>query len=509
MPKNEKALHRKSQAEQKLNSCLASNVLLSDILLLRIFSFLPLTKLNKLKRVCKRWKLLIEETLKKRSKPVYRKLFETEGWKFEKSKNGIEYVYIQEEIFLKNLNSGLSELKIEPSLCVFFLTNDFFNHQKCVVQSSNFTGKIDPNRHPEIVRRENIKEVSNQIAHLLPKNALKLFICSEGMVLGENLEYVGNEMPSPFFDSQLTPQKDPVTPAIGGLFFPRHDNYKFRIKHLSDENDMLYDIKDEKSLLKFLDVKSNESLRFLYIVITDFFGHVSEAFVSILERINAIRDKIGKNSPKNFVVVGAHVDEVFVHDSPRDYEFISDEITIVSLACKKECNETVKLAQIVLPEKGVEYDDHNSDSDEDDEDNEDDEDDEEDEENERVDRMVVDADSFSSVFAKKINALKNTEILNSQHESNTFVLMNTNIYGSINKSVNEQASLFQNEYPNLPIFGCLGFDIISHDYFPTEIGKNQIVDTNPTKLNKFNYDVKAYDKHIFESTTFTVISLPK
>jgi hypothetical protein len=278
MPNNEKALHRKSQAEQKLNLFLASNVLLSDILLLRIFSFLPLTKLNKLKRVCKRWKLLIEETLKMRSKPVDRKLWVdgwTDEWKFEKSKNGIEYVYIQEEIFLNHLNTGLSELKIEPSMCVFFLTNDFFNHQKCIVQSSNFTDKIDPNRHPEIVRRENIKEVSNQIAHLLPKNALKLFICSEGMVWGKNLEYVGNEMPSPFFDSQLTPQRDPVSPAIGGLFFPRHDNYKFRIKHLSDENDMLFDIEDEKSLLKFLDVKSNESLRFLYIVITDFFGHVS------------------------------------------------------------------------------------------------------------------------------------------------------------------------------------------------------------------------------------------
>ena len=45
MPNNEKALHRKSQAEQKLNLFLASNVDLSDILVLRIFSFLPLLSL--------------------------------------------------------------------------------------------------------------------------------------------------------------------------------------------------------------------------------------------------------------------------------------------------------------------------------------------------------------------------------------------------------------------------------------------------------------------------------
>ena len=87
--------------------------------------------------------------------------------------------------------------------------------------------------------------------------------------------------------------------------------------------------------MKFLDVKPNESLRFLYIVTNNFFGKVKEPLVGFLRLINTIRENIGKNSSANFAVAGNQANDVFVHNLPREYRYISEEMTILSLVCKK------------------------------------------------------------------------------------------------------------------------------------------------------------------------------
>ena len=451
--------------------------------------------------MCKRWTLLIEETLKHRYRKIVLKIFETDQnlWNFQNGINGIKNLHVHKNDFIKDFTAEISQFYTEPKTCIFFLTNDFFMHQNCIIKSNNSTNSNDQEQHPEIVRRKNFKENSNHIVSLLPKNSLKIFICSEGLIWRNSLEYIGNKTESPDFELINFPQVPipPVSPVVGGLFFPQHENYQFRNKHLSNNTQSLFSIHDKESLFKFLGIQSNESLKFLYIIANDFFGHVKEAFVEFLQRINTIRKKIGKNSSENFAVTGSLVNEIYVHDSPREYQFISDEITILSLSCKKEYNESVKVAQMILTEKGDDYDEYYSESDE------------ENEDNRRNDPLIVNNENYTQVFGMKINALKKSKLVNSHNEANTFVLLNTNKYTNINKIVNQQASLFHDEFPKWPIVGLLSFHQIGHDFFPTEQNENQRNDITPNNSNKFNYDVKLYETGMFSSAIFTVISLPK
>lgn len=499
MQQNEKALYRKSQALKYLHlTDIASN----DIILLNVFCFFSYQKLIELSKVCKKWKSLIEEVLENRCKRLSIKLFETDKWIFENGVNGMKYLFTQKVNFLKDFSKYFSELNTKPKTCIMFLTEDFFNYEKCIIKSNDHNPDNQSNKeqHPEISRRKNVKEASSQIACLLPKDSLKVFICAEGFIWKNNLEYLGNRTESPVFPNFPNlpePQRAPVSPSIGGIFLPEHENYEFRIKHLSDETELLNSIYNEESLLKFLAVKPNETLRFLYIVTTDFFGKVKEPLVSFLRLINTIREKIGKNSSANFAVAGNQANDVFVHNLPREYRYISEEITILSLVCKKEYIESVKVAQIILPEKGDDYDEYDSESDEDNDGDQ------------REDQLVINNGSFEQILQNKVNTLKNLKEINLEDDNETFVLLNTNKYGRIHKQPNEQASLFSKEFPNIPIIGCLGFSQIGHDFFPIEPSKNQKINITPTNSNKFNYDAKFYESHIFNSTVFTIISLPK
>ena len=152
------------------------------------------------------------------------------------------------------------------------------------------------------------------------------------------------------------------------------------------------------------------------------------------------------------------------------------------------------MAQIILTEKGDEYD---SESEEDNGGNQ------------RENQLVINDGSFKQILQNKINNVKILKDINMEDDNETFALLNTNKYGRIHKQLNQQASLFSVEFPNIPIIGCLGFSQIGHDFFPIESSKNQQINITPTNANKFNYDAKFYESHLFNSTVFTVILLPK
>ena len=192
-----------------------------------VFSY---QKLIELRKACKKWKSLIEEVLENRCKRLSIKLFETDKWTFENGVNGIKYLYIQKVNFLKDFSKYFFELNTKPKTCILFLTEDFFIHEKCIIKSNdhNPTNHNIKEQHPEISRRKNVKEASNQIACLLPKDSLKIFICAEGFIWKNNLEYLGNRIESPAFTNFPNlpePQKAPVSPSIGGIFLPEHENY--------------------------------------------------------------------------------------------------------------------------------------------------------------------------------------------------------------------------------------------------------------------------------------------
>ena len=496
MPENQKAIYRKSQAQIKQ---IEESVLANDVLLLNIFSSMTHKQLQTLKRVCKKWRTLIDESIQKRKKFIETKLFESGKWTFKNGANGIEYLQIEKEKFLKDFIKDLPPFHAKPKACIFFLTSDFFMHQNCIINSSNrYSLNQDAEQHPEIVRRKNVKECAKVMANLLPKNSLNVFICAEGLIW-DCLEYVGNSIDQPKIVQFPSIAVPPVNPAIGGIFIPEHENYSFKIKHLSNETNLLLEVHDEQSLLNFLDVKSNESLKLIYILINDFFGRLEQPLNQMLTRINSIRSRIGdgKNDSKNFAVVGNQASEVYVHNLSKEYTFINDEITILSLVCKKGC-ASVQVAQMVLQEKSLDfeedvYDDADSD-----------------EENPRAppnDERFILKENLAHVFEKKATMMNDSLIDYKNDNYNAFVLYNTNGFSKVNKLENYKTSLFKSFFPNVRIVGCLGYSQIGHDFFP--INRKENVSAAPNSTNKFNYDATFYNNDIYESSIFTMITMEK
>ena len=172
----------------------------NDTAILYIFSYMKTRKLHNIAVVCKKWEILVNETIANRKKriPFQMTLFQEGNWKFTHSPNKqLRDVEIEKESFSKEFNKSLIELGVKPSLYIYFLTSDFFNYKyntlnQCIIKSPSF--QINQKDHPEINRRKNVAYAAKSIFELLPKDdgSLKLCLAVESFIFTDLKEYNGN-----------------------------------------------------------------------------------------------------------------------------------------------------------------------------------------------------------------------------------------------------------------------------------------------------------------------------
>jgi hypothetical protein len=223
-------------------------------------------------------------------------------------------------------------------------------------------------------------------------------------------------------------------------------------------------------------------------------GSLDESINNFLKRINKIRSK--KDDDENFVVAGNQVNDVCIQNNSitsmktLENKGYANKITILSLICKKEQTskrKSVLVTQMVLPEKSLNF---------------------------KTDHFfydnipLIDRQTFSKVFEEKVKKLKQSLPTTSSSDFyNTIAFLNSNRVTDVNnKLANRKAKQFKRDFPNVPIFGCLGVSQIGHDFFPG--CKND---------DLYDYEAKFYDHKEdfyppcpeYETNLFTVICLAK
>ena len=456
------------------------NPLDDDIIVLKIFSFFSARKLNSLAAVSKSWQRLASETLANRKSKLSISLFDSGKWSFTSGIEGIKHLEIDKKEFCNEFKKSLSKLMVQPQFFLYLLTDDYFIHQKCVVVSGKEEA-ASPGEHPEITRKKNFAHVAHLMSSSLPKQAIKLFICTDFIVAASERECVSNQIEQPeffrnmsLFSNLIEPYR-PHNPSIGCLALTASPNYRFSTFQLINQTNRLGGIKNEKDLLSFFNVAPDESLRLILIFVNDFFDKLKEEFTAFFAVLNQIKVK-KKNM---FVLAGGKVTDLVSSCHKREYKYLNEEITFVTLTSKKTADECVKIAQFFVASK----DEYNSE-----------ESDESDDEFANNQREVLMNSKLQSL--QKLTWLKDAD----QNNGNMFTLFNANTYSKKHNAVSKEASMFKSLFPNIQLYGLYCHSQFAHDFFPGESGAKR------DDISKSN-DIKYYEdgKHI--CTVFTVVSL--
>ena len=315
----------------------------------------------------------------------------------------------------------------------------------------------------------------------LPKQAIKLFICTDFIVAASEKECVSNQIEQPeffrnlnLFSNLIEPYR-PHNPSIGCLTLTASDNYRFHTCQLINQTNRMSGIKNEKDLLSFFNVAPDESLRLVLILVNDFFDKLKEEFNSFFAVLNQIKVK-NKNA---FVLAGGKVTDLVSSCHKREYKYLNEEITFITLISKKSASECVKIAQFFVASK----DEYNSDeSDE--------------SENEFVNNQREVTMNLKLQSLKKLTWLKD---LNQKNE-HIFTLFHSNTYSKKHNALSKEASMFKSFFPNIQLYGFYCHSQFAHDFFPSDLSDHG------ADISKRN-DIKYYENGNHICSVFTTICL--
>jgi hypothetical protein len=473
-----------------------------ELILLKIFSNLPLKSLNRLKRVNKLWLRLINETLDRRNRTIEVTLFSetfNDSIQIVKSKSPFnininKHVLINRSEFIARFKSHLDELQlmIEPKLFVYFLTEDYFT---CATMLQQFDAQ--KNQHIEILRRKHIAFISQSISSLLPSKSIKLFISCNGFINKNLIEYRGNE--------ETNLDKVNLVPPIGGLLIPNNSfSYRFHVKQLVNEQDSLLRIKTERDLNKFFGLNSNESIRLIFLFKNDYFNEHDNILKKFITNLNKLK-RTYSNDTNGFIFNGCSINDCFTNKKQRDYKYINYELTFLILISRKDCANRVNLAQICVPcinddESTRKHNDSYINrliNLEDDEDNMYPSDDQI-----RKRKMNILKTNYLNYFVDNLNK-KTNKIFAFQNITSK----NRSDFDDNDLLINKESVLFRNYFPDIDLFGLSCYSQIGHDFLIENNDlSNQDNQSIKSQQDIFNFDISFYPISK-RCCIFTLISL--
>lgn len=288
---------------------------LDDLILLKIFTYLPSKTLIRSMRVCKKWHRLIGETIKKRSPNPQTFIYHLDD-KLSTTQD-----------FDENLDSKLANVWCKPALSVFFL------NQPANLNSLSASKEKDSSDEKQKAKRLKTDKKKDTLLDIL-KGKLsvklpKLFIVGDGIVGCDK-------------NNGIEIESDCQQPAFSSLFIPENDMYRFVLKQVHFKT-KLHDLKTEDDLDNFLGVRPNEEIKFLLLLL-DGFSVVK--LIPLLDYINTVRKiKMEKNVQKSFACSGGIVQRLEDCSGKR--------IKLVFMCLISNQDSGCKVSQIVVREPAV------------------------------------------------------------------------------------------------------------------------------------------------------------
>ena len=105
---------------------------LADLILLKIFSYLPIKKLKEQATINKKWNILINETLKSRKNYIETILFTNQHDDNQCAQSN----FITSDEFNSMIQTEISKLMIQPEFCLLFINPSFQSHFNVVRQKN-------------------------------------------------------------------------------------------------------------------------------------------------------------------------------------------------------------------------------------------------------------------------------------------------------------------------------------------------------------------------------------
>ena len=206
---------------------------IDDLILLRIFSYLPIKYLKNVTPTCKKWNNLIKETIRIRKKPVQTVLFTNEHLSDSCPQND----FINSEHFKTEINSELAKLLIQPEFGLFFINPSFETH-------------LNVTRHQNKPKRKRL-DVSAVSMDYLKKifNIRHGFLVSVPGVIGTDIQTL-----------RTIEIDDDLKDALSAIIFPKSEYYRVILKNIKNAKEL--EIKEFQS--------ENETVRHCFILSKSF-----------------------------------------------------------------------------------------------------------------------------------------------------------------------------------------------------------------------------------------------
>ncbi len=184
---------------------------MNDLILLKIFFYLPIKCLKTLMPTCKKWNELIKETIQIRKKPIQTILFKNDHLIESCPQND----FVNSNYFISEIDSELEKLLIQPKFGLFFINESFETH-------------FNVTKHENKAKRKRFEGAAVSVEYL--KKILNIptgFLVSAPGVIGTDIQI-----------SQIVEIDDDLVDALSGIIFPESNYYRIVLKNIKNAKEL-------------------------------------------------------------------------------------------------------------------------------------------------------------------------------------------------------------------------------------------------------------------------------
>jgi hypothetical protein len=273
--------------------------IIDDLILLKIFSYLPIRDLKSQAITCQKWNILIKETIKTRKQTIQSILFNND--------HNLDSMKCQQnnfpnsEYFKTKINEQIFQLMIQADFCLLFVNPSFESH------FINCTYDESKNR----TKRKRLDSTTISINHLR-----KIFNLNNGFLVS-----VPGIIGTDVSNSRTIEIDDDLNDALSGILFPNSDYYRIVLKNIKTPKETMIE--------EFKIDKTNETINYVLIL--------SKSFLQI--------NKLVSRNNLNCPISGGFINKSYSIPSDPD----TTNLTLISFITTKT-QDDIRVAQVVIPD---------------------------------------------------------------------------------------------------------------------------------------------------------------
>ena len=455
---------------------------MNELVLLKVFSYLPHEALEKASAVCSEWRSLADETLRKRPSSVQVQLHKTDEW--------------PNHSYRDKLEADAGRLRRPPDAAlVFFVDSTITRFMRPFRERPRSQSPASSSSSSSPAKRRHYSSmnmITAHLCHLLPdKMQAKVFVCAPALT-GTCLETgVAQELErEPCLSNLILSLNSTHARVIvkygESLAFSASSS---SVSSQATTATAAASIRTKRDLYNYIGVdETNESLKLLVVLAntSTYNQAVRRAELSeLLASLNAVRRTLSAPD-EDFAVTGGCVSKIKVF---TDEAGMADESSVCIVALVARTTTTTTTTTTTRDDKHAMI---------------------------RVAQVVVadmDASAVDAALDAQLARLKRHFISNSTDSAKVggdAFCLKINCVGRggayYNKS-NHEATVFRKHFPSMPLVGFYGFGEIGHDFLPDNPTNNNNNNNNKNDRKTPTGDKKAHsDIEMLEySSVYTIV----